>query len=215
MQKQRVIAYIDGFNVFYSCVKGTPYKWLDLVKLCESYLLPNQELVAVKYFSALVNSFKTDPGKTNRQKLYIQALQANPLVEIELGFFSIHKMTMPRADDFFNNEKITPVEVVKTEEKGTDVNLAVQIVADAKDDKFDYAMLFSNDSDMSKAVRIATKDCKKKVGLYIARGAKSFNALRENVVYIKYIKPAALADCQLPKAITLKDGSVIKKPKDW
>jgi hypothetical protein len=83
MRKQRVIAYIDGFNIFYSCVKGTPYKWLDLVKLCESYLLPNQELVAVKYFSALVNSFKSDSGKTNRQKIYISALNTNPIVEVE------------------------------------------------------------------------------------------------------------------------------------
>ena len=26
--------YIDGFNLYYGCVKDTPYKWLDLAKLC-------------------------------------------------------------------------------------------------------------------------------------------------------------------------------------
>ena len=56
MTKQRVIAYIDGFNLFYSCLKGTSYKWLDLEKFCKFYPKPNLELVTVKYFSAPVNS---------------------------------------------------------------------------------------------------------------------------------------------------------------
>jgi hypothetical protein len=56
MSKQRVIAYIDGFNLFYSSLKGTGYKWLDIASLCESMLMPDQELVSVKYFSALVGS---------------------------------------------------------------------------------------------------------------------------------------------------------------
>jgi hypothetical protein len=60
MPKQRVIAYIDGFNLFYSSLKGTGFKWLDLVSLCESMLKPEQELVSIKYFSALVGSFKED-----------------------------------------------------------------------------------------------------------------------------------------------------------
>ena len=27
--KMRTIAYIDGFNLYYGLLKGTPYKWLD------------------------------------------------------------------------------------------------------------------------------------------------------------------------------------------
>ena len=53
--------------------------------------------------------------------------------------------------------KIKMVDVIKTEEKGTDVNLAVQMVTDAKDDLFDYAILFSNDSDMAYAIQITTQ----------------------------------------------------------
>ena len=56
MTKQRVIAYIDGVDLFYSCLKGTSYKWLDLEKFCKFYPKPNLELVTVKYFSAPVNS---------------------------------------------------------------------------------------------------------------------------------------------------------------
>ena len=54
-QKQRVIVYIDGFNFYFGLkhnAKWKKYYWLDVVKLFESFMRPNQELVAVKYFSA-------------------------------------------------------------------------------------------------------------------------------------------------------------------
>jgi len=105
--------------------------------------------------------------------------------------------------------------VIKTEEKGTDVNLAVQMAVDAVRDEFDYAMLFSNDSDMAYAVQIASRECKKKVGLYIARKAVSFKVLRENVSYIRSITPAILAAHQFPDEIKTQSGRIIKKPKDW
>jgi len=88
MPKQRVIAYVDGFNLFYSSLKGTCFKWLDLASLCEFMLRPEQELVSVKYFSALVGSFKGDTSRTDRQRFYLEALSTNPKVEIKLGYFS-------------------------------------------------------------------------------------------------------------------------------
>jgi len=214
MPKQRVIAYIDGFNLFYSSLKGTSFKWLDLVSLCEFMLKPEQELISVKYFSALVGSFKGDTSRTDRQRFYLEALRTNPKMEIKLGYFSTHRIKMPIADDFYGG-KITLVDVIKTEEKGTDVNLAVQMAVDAVRDEFDYAMLFSNDSDMAYAVQIASRECNKKVGLYIARKAVSFKVLRENVSYIRSITPTILSAHQFPNEIKTQSGHVIKKPKDW
>ena len=216
MAKKKVIAYIDGFNLFYSCLKGRPHlKWLDLVKLCESYLQPDQELVAVKYFSAYISAFNGDLSHVNKQHAYIEALRATPKIDVRLGFFSIKRVRMPQADDFFINGKITPTEVAKTEEKGTDVNLAVQLVADAFHNRFDYAMLFSNDSDMAHAVRIAAKDCGKRIGLYVDRKATSHQVLRENINYIGRVTPTILAKCQFPNIVKLKNGAIVTKPKDW
>lgn len=214
MVKKRVIAYVDGFNLFYSCLKGSDCKWLDLVKLCESYLKNNQELIAVKYFTALVNSTVGDASRTNRQKLYLSALATNPKIQIERGYFSIHPTKMPSAKDW-ENGKIVPLDVIKTEEKGNDVNLAVHMVADAFQDKFDNAMLFSNDSDMATAVKITTAMCGKSVGLYIDRKAISFKVLRENSTYISRIAPNRLKECQLPDCVQTPDGQIIKKPQDW
>ena len=164
MAKQKVIAYIDGFNLFYSSLKKTKNKWLDLASMCEALLKPEQELVAVKYFSAQVGSNSRSPEKSFRQKIYLEALQTNPKVHVKLGYFSIHKTKMPLAVDW-DKGKLSMVEVMKTEEKGTDVNLAVQMAVDAVRGAFDYAMLFSNDSDMAYSVQIAVKECNRKVGL--------------------------------------------------
>jgi 6-hydroxy-3-succinoylpyridine 3-monooxygenase len=37
----RTRAYIDGYNLYYGCLKGTPYKWLDLLVLFEQHILPS------------------------------------------------------------------------------------------------------------------------------------------------------------------------------
>ena len=47
------------------------------------------------------------------------------------------------------------VRVVKTEEKGSDVNLACHLVADAFEKKCDAAFVISNDSDLLEPIRIA------------------------------------------------------------
>jgi hypothetical protein len=45
------IAYIDGFNLYYGALKGTPYKWLDIVALARR-LVPNDHLVACQLWIA-------------------------------------------------------------------------------------------------------------------------------------------------------------------
>ena len=214
MAKQKVIAYVDGFNLFYGSLKGTKNKWLNLVSLCEGLLKPNQELVAVKYFSAQIGTSPRSPEKAFRQKIYLEALQTDPKVHVKLGYFSIHKTKMPLAKGF-NTGNISIVEVIKTEEKGTDVNLAVQMAVDAVRGAFDYAMLFSNDSDMAYSVQIAVKDCKRKVGLYIDRDAISHKVLKENTCYIRRITQSFLAAHQFPNEVKGPNGRIIRKPSDW
>ena len=214
MKKRRAIAYIDGFNLFYSSLKGTPHKWLDLVSLCESFLKQNDELIAVKYFSAIVSSFGNDSGRSDRQRIYLEALQTNPKIEIQLGHFSVHKTRMPLAADW-KRGKIVLAEVIKTEEKGTDVNLAVQMTADAKDSLFDYALLFSNDSDMAHSVKIVHNDCGKQVGLFIDNKSTTIKTLKENVLHIKRLSQAKFAEHQLPEKIITATGRTITKPKVW
>ena len=214
MNKQRVIAYIDGFNLFYSLLKGSKYKWLDIASMCETLLQPNQELIAIKYFSARIGSAKGSPERALRQKIYLEALGSNPKINIRLGYFSIHKTKMPLAGDW-DNGNIKLVDVIKTEEKGTDVNLAVQMAIDAVRNEFDYAMLFSNDSDMAYSIHIVNRECNKKVGLYISSSATSNRVLCENVCYIRRLTQSFLSRHQMPDKVVTKTGRVVTKPKGW
>ena len=50
----RTIVYIDGFNLYYGCLKNTPYKWLNLEKLFMQLLDKKHKIIAVKYFTARV-----------------------------------------------------------------------------------------------------------------------------------------------------------------
>jgi hypothetical protein len=88
MPKQpRTAVYIDGFNLYYGCVKGTPYKWLDINKLLQ-IVLPKNDITLVKYFTARVKPTPSDPDAPKRQSVYLKALKAHiPHLEIIEGRF--------------------------------------------------------------------------------------------------------------------------------
>ena len=45
--------YIDAFNLYYGCLRKTPYRWLDLGAFC-SRMLTNNQINRIRYFTALV-----------------------------------------------------------------------------------------------------------------------------------------------------------------
>jgi len=59
----RTAVYVDGFNLFYRALRGSPYRWLDLLKLSEKLLQPHNKVVLVRYFTARVNSTFTAIGR--------------------------------------------------------------------------------------------------------------------------------------------------------
>ena len=141
---QRIIVYIDGFNFFYG-LKDSPrwkrYYWLNLVELFEKFMRPNQELVAVKYFSAVPQ----DSGKSARQYALFQANKENPKFQLILGKYQPKNITCFKCGNVIHSH----------EEKETDVRVATQIVADAYEKRCDASIIFSADSDMVPAVEIA------------------------------------------------------------
>lgn len=95
---RRAIAYIDGYNLYYGLLKGTPYKWLDLWAFSRALLLADIELVAVKYFTAPIRTYPHDLAASDRQKIYLQAISAVGNVEVIHGFYSKNKALAPFAD---------------------------------------------------------------------------------------------------------------------
>ncbi len=67
---------MDGFNLYYGCLKKSPYKWLDLKKLFVDLLDESHEIVAIKYFTAYISSRAGNEDSRLRQRYYLQAVEA-------------------------------------------------------------------------------------------------------------------------------------------
>ena len=198
--------YIDGYNFYYGCVKGTPYRWLDFSKLC-NILLPNDDVRRIKYFTALVEARPSDPEKPVRQRTYLRALETIPNLEIILGSFLSHEITMPRAP-----AGTGLVRVVKTEEKGSDVNLATHLLLDCFRDDYELAVVVSNDSDLVTPIQAVTKQFGKPVGLLNPQQHVSV-ALLPHVLFVKKVRVNVLKSSQFPLVLADKHGEFSKPPR--
>ena len=82
----QVRVYVDGFNLYYGAVKGTPYKWLDLVELARQLVPPGYVVDKLKYFTARVSGVSNKRAPA-RQQAFLSALRTLPEVEIHTGSF--------------------------------------------------------------------------------------------------------------------------------
>ncbi|MCQ3808557.1 MAG: NYN domain-containing protein [Acidimicrobiia bacterium] len=137
----QTIVYVDGFNLYYGAVKNTRYKWLDLEAMCRS-LLRGDQIVKIRYFTARVNDRADDPQLASRQDTYLRALTTLPLVEIHYGHFQTRAVRLPRVNRQRGQSRT--IKVLKTEEKGSDVNLATHLLLDAFKGRCDTAAVVSN-----------------------------------------------------------------------
>ena len=80
----KTILYIDGFNLFYSAIKGTPLRWLNPVALI-GRAFPNNQIIGTKFFTAKVKALPNNPGQPIRQLMFWRALQTLPNLEIIEG----------------------------------------------------------------------------------------------------------------------------------
>jgi uncharacterized LabA/DUF88 family protein len=202
--------YIDGFNLYYGALKNTPYKWLDPLALCRA-IIPSNDVTSIKYFTAKVTSRPDDPGKLNRQNTYLRALRTIPILHIYLGHFLTHVVRMPLAHP--QPGQPATVEVIKTEEKGSDVNLATQMLLDAWSGNFDCAVVISGDSDLKTPILVVIEEFRKKVGV-INPHTKPSITLKNIAHFYKPIRESALRSSQFPSVLTDGTGS-FHKPPSW
>jgi hypothetical protein len=135
-------------------------------------------------------------------------------VTIHLGHFLTRPAMMPLANPLPGGPKFA--EVMKTEEKGSDVNLATYLLADAFRNDADCFVIVSNDSDLTEPMRIVRHELGKVVGLLNPqRPAKRSHALMScKPSFFKQIRAGALGSSQFPQ--TLQDGTgAFTKPRGW
>ena len=237
----RVHAYIDGFNLYYGALKGTSYKWLDLGAFCQKLAPRETQVEKVNYFTAKVHQQPGNSGVRERQRIYFEALGAHiPHLEIVYGQYRVHAtlMRLLTPGDTLEQREITskggriarindrlfgenaqwtrdpgpPVHVIKLEEKGSDVNLAARLIHDGWQGLYDGALVISNDTDLSEALRIVIEEINKPVWL-VSPARKTAGLLRAQLkTRPKVIFEATLRTSQLPNPVP---GTNLRKPRQW
>jgi uncharacterized LabA/DUF88 family protein len=201
---QRVIAYIDGFNLYFGLrEKGwRRYYWLDVHKLVSNLLLPDQELVGTKYFTSRISN---PPARQKRQAQYIEALEMIPGLTIHYGQYQHYPSRCQKCG----------YSIQVPHEKMTDVNIAVQMLTDAFQDGFDTALLISADSDLSGPVSAVRQLFPRKrviVGFPPARRSLELQR-RANGCFT--IGRGKVASSLLPIKVVKPGGFTLECPDRW
>jgi uncharacterized LabA/DUF88 family protein len=202
---RRVIAYVDGQNLYYGLRAryGRRYHWLDLEALSTSLLPQGHQLVEVQYFTARV---RNSPLSEARQHEYLGALEArSPLLRIIEGRFQERSEVC----------RTCGARRTTYEEKETDVNLATAMVRDAALDQFDTAILVSADGDLAPAIRTASV-LRPTTKYYVALPPRRRSGGLSRVADATYtIGDAKIRNAQLPDKVILANGTVLERPAYW
>lgn len=225
----RTNVYIDGFNFYYGCMRRSPHKWLDLERFCDA-VLPKNEVQRIVYCTAKVLSRAHDPDQPLRQLTYLRALATLPRVQVEFGNFLVSVVRAPLVESdpqtgrwlMAANQPVLKCNdagdvqtdwVLKTEEKGSDVNLGAHLLRDAYRGDCDCAVVVSNDSDLLTPLRMAKADCGIVIGLLPPRPRGSAE-LKQLASFVVRPRAHHFADAQFPTELKDQHG-VIRKPDSW
>jgi uncharacterized LabA/DUF88 family protein len=202
-KNERVIVYIDGFNLYFGMREAglDNCRWLNLERMVSKLLQPNQILKEIKYFTSRVSN---NPDKQKRQSTYIDALESTK-IKILYGNYQDGSEECRRCGHIWRTAK----------EKMTDVNIATSMIVDAFNDLFDMALLISGDSDLVPPIKAVHTNFNTK-RVVIAFPPKRHNASMALVAKGSLIiGKKTLIDSQFDSEIKSKTGYLLKKPVKW
>jgi len=179
--------------------------------LGRALLLPDQDLHRVRYFIARVGGRGVDHELPQRQDTFLRAVATLPEVSIHEGYFQTKPTRLPLASSPNHAPEI--VEVLRTEEKGSDVNLATHLLLDAFREDAEVAVVVSDDFDLKEPLRVARHDLGRTLGIASPRRNPRLGRAVEANFY-RPIREAMLRESQLPETVR-DDGGSIHRPSSW
>ncbi len=201
---ERVIVYIDGFNLYFGLKekKWERYYWLNLQKLAKNLLKDDQKLIETKYFTSRISS---PPDKVKRQGTFIEALETLENFRIFYGHYLTNYIECSKCGNI----------ILKPNEKMTDVNIAVEMLTDAFKDRFDRAILISADSDLSAPIR-KVKQLFREKKIVVAFPPARFSFELKSIAHASFtIGRKKIADSVFPNEVQKPDGFVLRRPEKW
>jgi uncharacterized LabA/DUF88 family protein len=212
----RTAFLIDGFNLYHSVkdastklgLKGTGTRWLNFHKLCRSYLYlvgRTASMAGVYYFSALARHLEVvKPDVTVRHQSYIECLEDTGVI-VELGRFKDKHVHCPHCNR----------DVLRHEEKETDVAISVKLLELFFLDQCDTAILVTGDTDIAPAIRAARRLFPAKVVWVAFPYGRHNNELVKLAHRTFQIGKENYTRHQFPDPYVCADGRSIAKPTLW
>jgi len=200
----RVIAYVDGYNLYYGLrARGwRRFYWLNVQALVERLLRSGQMLVQTKYFTTVVEE---PADKQQRQAVFLEALQTLSDFRIYYGHFFSNPVTCQRCGYTYKVHH----------EKMTDVNITIEMLTDAFQDRFDMALLLSGDSDLTPVVRAVLNLFNHKRVIVVFPPERSSKSLKQAASGYFHVNRPMLLHSQFPDEIIKPDGYVLRRPAEW
>ena len=213
---ERVIAYVDGFNLYFG-MKDAGYRqyfWLDVHKLANKLLGPQQVLGKTKYFTARISGGKRGDKspptvrknkKRKRQSTYLDALETIRNFE--------------RFEGNYRDDEVKCNNCGRTwyspEEKMTDVSIATEMLVDAYNDECDTLLLISGDSDLVPPIKKILGAFPKKRVICAFPPERYGAELALVATGKRMIEKGHLKKSQLPAELKTDSGFKLKKPVEW
>jgi uncharacterized LabA/DUF88 family protein len=216
--------YIDGFNFYYGCYKHGPNgasrchpedKWLNFRLLANHLVGPGHTVHQVHYFTAHLHRSKRDPEQNLRQITYLRALSTVESVFLHYGnHIPVDRKGIlvdpdPAALGVWDDQLVT---IQTFEEKGSDVNLATQLLEDSYEGSIERAIIVSNDTDLIAPIRSARRRIRVSVVSPQPTLAKHLKKAAETATLLNV---SILASCRLPVPVIDEDGKPIYPPARW
>jgi uncharacterized LabA/DUF88 family protein len=217
----KTIVYVDGYNLYYGLLRRSEYKWLDLYKLfSDNVLNSDADVVEVRYYTApVLGRMCDDPKSPGRQRTYLAALKKMPPSKVTIieGKHAVSKPFQRLVSPIPERPDLQRVQVYDFNEKHTDVNIAVDIVAGAWTAAYEQVVLCTNDTDVIGAlvsVRQSHPDIR--IGIVAPVSGDDHRRISADLMRLadwsKKLSTVHLANSQLPEKIP---GSPIRKPTEW
>lgn len=211
----RYCFYIDGFNVYHALndaifseqkishkpnYKYRKYKWLNYRKLALNVVGPSDTIAEIYYFTAYA---RWRPYSYRRHKEYIKALRSENIKIIPGRFMKKYISCHNCETNFLTHE-----------EKGTDVNIALQILQDAISDTYDRAIIITSDSDILPAIEAVHRNAPdKEMGVMFPIGRRCYH-LEQGADFKRKMTEKLLQNSLFPAQL-LVGTSTITKPNSW
>lgn len=195
-------------QIYFSALKTIPE-----LEIYEGNFLPKTKWRPLANFpigGAIVPSLFNGTASVGNHVVSGGSLKSNSSIPIYT--YNIGHQKNPRINN--NGRPLSDALVVQIhdiEEKGSDVNLAAQLLNDAWKQEFDLALVISNDTDLVSPIEIVSKEKGLVVGV-VSPGHKVAPGLQKVSNYQLHVNSSHLKSSQFPVTIP---GTSITKPNTW